>query len=1268
MPATGPWSVKGIDARARDAARSIARREGLTLGEYLNRLIPEPDDEAGGPANGSASDEDRPQGSGFYGKDGEPDTDRGRDYDLNALRGSSQGFFRGPAAPPPPYGSGFSAPYGSPFGGSHYPPSYGESIRRWSDGMGAEAGEFRQDEMARMARALERLSHRIESTEHRSSLAIGGIEQSVNSLLTRIEGGDRNAQREAQRMEETLRELHLAQQQIADKIRKVERDGNGDPAALRQLESSLARLTQHVESRDGRAKEDMAEVNRRIATFSNQLEESFAGAAESFQAALQNADRRAEAHQRQHAERLGAIETRMAGAVEGIEESVRRISDRLNRAEGATNQAIIALEKSFHHLDNRLSEAEKVGLTPELSAALSKRVDSLAGDLAKMIATTRDDLATELETAVRGLKSGKIEGAVDQIGDRLTELEQRQQAALGQLGAEIQGVTAAFEKRIALMEERQQNDPVWSEMQERLGALESRRPDAEMMGREIGQIADRLESRLAQAEQANADAIENIGKQVSNFADRLQTRQDASVLTLSQKIQESEERAGQKMASAFEAVTARIDGVEKKTEGAVNPVQRAVAALARRLESLEDFTRPPFAPGNPPIDIEAPDEPAPLGSNEMPPAMASMANDFDVKFSSGKTPVETVEIDAPGAALDDDLEFVDLEPKLSQLAQAFLSSRGDESSAQTTGSGPLSAQPVPMPGAGMDPLFASQLIGAGAEDRSPAAMRIAAFPDPMGDDDKPLDLAGIPDHDDLPDDVDPYAFMDRTPHGTQDLQDDFNQEPLRQALKVDLDDGTAAPEESALDSLFGKPLPSIPPKQEDFLAMARKAAQEQRNGAPAAYQAPAKDKTSGKNKASDKNAKPARSALTGGGARTLQLSAMALTIVALGGVGWQLLRGKQTIPARGEVSEAKKTTLPSHEINPGVPSEEDKAAAILAADPEATSAPDPTLHTPDGSASDGAHQASPAPATPGAHGADHEAVKPAEAVKAPNQAATTSPVAAKDLAKPAGKSAPAPAPATPPAPGKANSAKAATPVPAIAPPTIATSAPTPTPSKVAIAPPADPASTVAGKRPGTIEQAAAAGDPIAQYELALARLEKGDRLQGSGLLRRAADQGLPIAQYRLAKAYERGEGVKADLAEARRWTENAARGGNRKAMHDTAVYFAEGDAGPQDYGTAAQWFRRAAERGLPDSQYNLGVLFEQGLGVKADPVEAVFWFSLAARAGDKDASQKVANASSRLNAEQNAAIRERVNAYAPRPIDPSAQGEFGARSWQSPSN
>ena len=39
MTASAPWSVKGIDPKAREIAKDLARRSGMTLGEWLNQMI-----------------------------------------------------------------------------------------------------------------------------------------------------------------------------------------------------------------------------------------------------------------------------------------------------------------------------------------------------------------------------------------------------------------------------------------------------------------------------------------------------------------------------------------------------------------------------------------------------------------------------------------------------------------------------------------------------------------------------------------------------------------------------------------------------------------------------------------------------------------------------------------------------------------------------------------------------------------------------------------------------------------------------------------------------------------------------------------------------------------------------------------------------------------------------------------------------------------------------------------------------------------------------
>ncbi|QGZ94217.1 SEL1-like repeat protein [Terricaulis silvestris] len=208
---------------------------------------------------------------------------------------------------------------------------------------------------------------------------------------------------------------------------------------------------------------------------------------------------------------------------------------------------------------------------------------------------------------------------------------------------------------------------------------------------------------------------------------------------------------------------------------------------------------------------------------------------------------------------------------------------------------------------------------------------------------------------------------------------------------------------------------------------------------------------------------------------------------------------------------------------------------------------------------------------------------------------------------------------------------------------------------------------VAGPLPArasvSLEQAATSGNLTAQYELALQRIAAGRPQEGVTMLRRAADRGFAMAQYRLAKLYERGEGVQADLAVARQWTERAAASGNRRAMHDLGVYFARGEGAPLDEAAAFRWFRQAAELGVADSQYNLGVLYQQGRGVNASASEALFWFLVAARQGDQDAGARATALEGQLQRNQVEQARARAQAFRPRAASAVANGEFGQRAW-----
>ena len=196
---------------------------------------------------------------------------------------------------------------------------------------------------------------------------------------------------------------------------------------------------------------------------------------------------------------------------------------------------------------------------------------------------------------------------------------------------------------------------------------------------------------------------------------------------------------------------------------------------------------------------------------------------------------------------------------------------------------------------------------------------------------------------------------------------------------------------------------------------------------------------------------------------------------------------------------------------------------------------------------------------------------------------------------------------------------------------------------------------------------AAPGDSGAElYGDAVRRIEARD-FSGVEGLRKAANLGYAPAQFYLAKLFETGEGgLKKDLGEARRWTERAAQAGDKKAMHNLALYYVEGSGGPKNTTTAAQWFRRAADLGLADSQYNLGRLYEEGFGVAQNPAEAYKWYLIAAHAGDAESRASAQRLKGQLSAEAQAAAERSAGAYqaqGPRPAAASqvAQGDRGWR-------
>lgn len=300
MTAPAPWSVKGIDPKAREVAKELARREGLTLGEWLNKMIAEQD----GPA---------PQ--------------------------------RQPSAEPIPLEPSVRGLLG------RIERSEREQIAVAARFEGL-AEELRHDQM-RLAERLRRMESNGDG--HGSGEAIRTLEQTVSRLAGHVYEGET-------RVHDAVRDIGLCFVRLDERMRRVEGHGGGDPAlaqALGEVRAELTALSRSVDERLARADSAQAgaieKMSAEVARISERMAERIAGAERRNTIAVEDVaeqiSRVAERiHQRQEraaedvAERFRAADERTARL---LEEMRAQIDASFAAARGTPIAPPLAEEPSF---------------------------------------------------------------------------------------------------------------------------------------------------------------------------------------------------------------------------------------------------------------------------------------------------------------------------------------------------------------------------------------------------------------------------------------------------------------------------------------------------------------------------------------------------------------------------------------------------------------------------------------------------------------------------------------------------------------------------------------------------------------------------------------------------------------------------------------------------------------------------------------------------------------------------------------------------------
>jgi localization factor PodJL len=480
MAANAPWSVKGIDPKAREIAKGLARRSGMTLGEWLNQMILD---------------------------DGAPEELPSR------------------AANEPHY-SRFEAP------------------------------DHPGDDALRAADALDRLSARIEAAEHRATLAISGIDQSVVGIITRLDQAEREQTAVAARFEGAVADIASEQGVVSERLRRIEQEAPGQRSveAVRSMESALAKVASHLYDGDAKAEQRFAEIRDDIETMKARLAEGGEGGT--------------------------------------ADDFAHRLNERLGEAEARTTEAMRDLRASFAKLDERLGATE----TRVASGAPEARLEQLAVSLSARVDAARAEMAEKIREAADG-RFERIERSLIEMTAQVEKAEHRSAHAIERMGQEVLRMADTLGRRVQDVEHRSADaiEQVGGEVARMAGVMEARlaRSDEinaralEKLGGEIARITERLAERIANAERRSAQAMDDMGEQMARVSDRLQDRTERASTELAERIRLSEERTARLLEDARERLDQRLE--QRKAAETAAP-EGADAALFEDPE-VEPFGR-----------------------------------------------------------------------------------------------------------------------------------------------------------------------------------------------------------------------------------------------------------------------------------------------------------------------------------------------------------------------------------------------------------------------------------------------------------------------------------------------------------------------------------------------------------------------------------------------------------------------------------------------------------------------------------------------------
>jgi localization factor PodJL len=455
-------------------------------------------------------------------------------------------------------------------------------------------------------------------------------------IADRIEAAEREQLQVAARFEGALQEAKQESEALAQRLSQVEAEavGPGTTETLHALEAAVGQVASHVYAGDKHVREMLGELRGRLDR-------------------LEGADKTTLGAMRGLQESCSALDQRLSlaerGAEEGVERAATQLSARVEQTrEDLARQLSATAEARFDRVEQALSQmSEYVRAAEQRSAGAIERMGREVLEVAQTL--NRRVQATEQQSAQAADKVSadvsRIAGAVE---ERLARADSLQAQALEKLGAEIARITERLADRIANSERRaaQAIDDVGEQVARVTERLTQRsdRSSSELADR-IRQSEERtaklLEDARAKLEERLAETQRRIAEAPPRVADE-QIFDDRAFPSFERQIAETPARVTDEQVFDDRA----FPGFETPPAERPFPVAQAAAATETIRAPLGPFDDEDFAAA---------------ARFDAPPSL----DPFEAPLTAPPPePDPFLEPVAPAALFDDDLADVDLEPNV----------------------------------------------------------------------------------------------------------------------------------------------------------------------------------------------------------------------------------------------------------------------------------------------------------------------------------------------------------------------------------------------------------------------------------------------------------------------------------------------------------------------------------------------------------------------------------------------------------------------------